>query len=57
MREALPLTGTWDERGAHLETAEFTFGCTSGVLAKCVRWGYRPWLSVGQRSLRERRRG
>src|SRR5262249_16539947 len=22
----------------------FTLGCTSGVIAKCYRWGYRPWL-------------
>ena len=27
------------------------FGCTSGVVAKCVRWGYRPWESVNGTAL------
>jgi hypothetical protein len=24
--------------------APFSFSCTTGVLAKCVLWGYKPWL-------------
>src|SRR5678815_5264127 len=23
----------------------FTLGCTTGVIAKCYRWGYRPWVN------------
>ena len=23
----------------------FTFACTTGVVAKCYRWGYRPWVT------------
>ena len=42
---AIPLTATWDAQGDRVESsALFTFGCTTGVLAKCYRWGYRPWL-------------
>jgi hypothetical protein len=44
---AIPLAGTWDDTGAHTESASmFTFACTSGVLAKCARWGYKPWKTV-----------
>lgn len=53
-RRALPLQGVWDERGArHDSTDRFTFACTAGVLAKCARWGYRPWRSEGGRSLQD----
>jgi hypothetical protein len=45
-RVAIPLAATWDERGDRIEsTSLFTFGCTTGVIAKCYRWGYRPWLT------------
>ncbi|HSK02318.1 MAG TPA: ADYC domain-containing protein [Kofleriaceae bacterium] len=45
-RAAIPLAATWDERGDRLESSSlFTFGCTTGVLAKCYRWGYRPWVT------------
>jgi ADYC domain len=45
-RVAIPLAATWDETGARVEsTTMFTFGCTSGVIAKCYRWGYRPWVT------------
>jgi hypothetical protein len=27
------------------------FGCTSGVVAKCLRWGYKPWKTVAGRAL------
>lgn len=41
---ALPLRGRWDATGAKRDTdTAISLGCTSGVLAKCVRWGYRPW--------------
>jgi ADYC domain/Pentapeptide repeats (8 copies) len=45
-RVAIPLAATWDEHGDRIESSTlFTFGCTTGVLAKCYRWGYRPWLT------------
>ncbi|WP_156427146.1 ADYC domain-containing protein [Leptolyngbya sp. NIES-2104] len=50
--KAIPLSGSWDETGAHLDDGKITFGCTSGALAKCVRWGYKPWKTVQGRSLR-----
>lgn len=52
VRQAIPVSGTWDPSGTHADsTTDFTFGCTSGVIAKCVRWGYRPWQSAGSQSL------
>jgi hypothetical protein len=49
---AIPVSGSWNSTGAHVDDANaFTFGCTSGVIAKCVRWGYRPWKSVNGVSL------
>lgn len=49
---AIPVPGIWSASGAHLDSAtEFTFGCTSGVIAKCVRWGYRPWQRFGTEPL------
>jgi hypothetical protein len=45
-RAAIPLTATWNEHGDRIESSSlFTFGCTTGVIAKCYRWGYRPWLT------------
>src|SRR5689334_19882668 len=45
-RVAIPLAAVWDERGDRIASSSlFTFGCTSGVIAKCYRWGYRPWLT------------
>lgn len=52
--KAIPLTGKWNEAGAHIESEEFvTLGCTNGVLAKCVRFGYRPWKNQGGKALRD----
>jgi ADYC domain-containing protein len=45
-RAAIPLTATWDDHGDRVESStRFTFGCTTGVIAKCYRWGYRPWVT------------
>lgn len=45
-RVAIPLAATWNERGDRIESSSlFTFGCTTGTIAKCYRWGYRPWVS------------
>jgi hypothetical protein len=43
---ALPLAATWDGHGNRIASStQFTFGCTTGVVAKCYRWGYRPWVT------------
>jgi phage-related protein len=44
--KAIPVPGSWTESGAHEADGRITFGCLSGVIAKCVRWGYRPWESA-----------
>ncbi len=39
---AIPIAATFDGTGARVATpGMFTFGCTTGVIAKCYRWGYR----------------
>jgi hypothetical protein len=44
---AIPLKATWNEHGDRVEsTSLFTFGCTTGAIAKCYRWGYRPWVTT-----------
>jgi hypothetical protein len=43
---AIPVATTFDATGARVESSsQFTFGCTAGVIAKCYRWGYRPWVA------------
>ena len=43
---AIPIAAIFDGTGKRVEsTTQFTFGCTAGVIAKCYRWGYRPWLT------------
>jgi hypothetical protein len=43
---AIPLAAIWDEHGDRSESSTmFTLGCTTGVIAKCYRWGYRPWVT------------
>lgn len=45
-RRAIPIGAVFDASGARVESrALFTLACTSGVIAKCYRWGYRPWLA------------
>ena len=40
------VPGRWDARGHHVEDATaITYSCKSGVIAKCVDWGYAPWLT------------
>lgn len=44
---AIPTDGAWDATGAKLHSStHFTFACTSGVMGKCYRWGYRPWVNA-----------
>ena len=43
---AIPMSGTWNAHGDRVESSTlFTFACTTGVIAKCYRWGYRPWVT------------
>ena len=43
---AIPLDAVWNDHGDRTESnTQFTFGCTTGVIAKCYRWGYRPWVT------------
>lgn len=44
--EALPLQGSWDKTGHRISERGLTLACTSGAIAKCVRFGYRPWNSL-----------
>jgi hypothetical protein len=45
-RYAIPLAAEWDEYGNRTDSSGlFTLACTKGVIAKCYRWGYRPWLT------------
>jgi len=48
---ALPLQGSWNSSRNHVDSDAITFACTNGVLAKCVRWGYKPWKTVNGVSL------
>lgn len=42
---AVPLTGLFTSEGKREESpTHFTLACDPGVLAKCYRWGYKPWL-------------
>jgi hypothetical protein len=43
---AIPLKGTWDAARNHHDGDAITFACTNGGLAKCVRFGYKPWKTV-----------
>jgi hypothetical protein len=45
--KALFLEGVWDPQSGWRPSAElFSVSCTNGALAKCVRWGYKPWKTV-----------
>lgn len=48
---AIPLRGRWDDTGRFIADGSITFHCTAGVVAKCIRWGYRPWQSKDGQSL------
>src|SRR5688572_28006344 len=51
-RYATPVYGTWDASGTYVQsTTQFMFACTSGVVAKCLRWGYKPWKTHSGTSL------
>ena len=51
---AIPLSGFWNQTRDHVQADDVvTFACTNSPLAKCVRWGYKPWKTVGGVSLRD----
>ncbi len=42
--QGLFIEGGWDSRGRRVVSpGTVTFACMSGVIAKCVSWGYAPW--------------
>lgn len=43
---AVPIKGVFNSVTGNRtdSTSVFTLGCESGVIAKCYRWGYKPWL-------------
>lgn len=46
---AVPVKGRFDTEGHRFDSASvFTLGCDTGVIAKCYRWGYKPWLDGSQ---------
>jgi len=51
--KAMPLKGSWDERGNYINSDVITFGCTGGNVTKCARFGYKPWKTVNGKSLRD----
>jgi hypothetical protein len=52
---AVPITGIFDNKGARDDSNPnlFTFGCENGVIAKCYRWGYRPWVVNPANNMKE----
>ena len=53
--KALAVEGGWGTQGAYVAPAGrysfSTFSCLSGVVAKCLRFGYRPWEGGNQGEL------
>lgn len=43
---AFPLKGQWDKSGHRITETGLTLACTDGALAKCVRFGYKPWRTL-----------
>jgi hypothetical protein len=45
---AIPMQNYWDEvTGDRIDDpGVVTFACTSGVIAHCAQWGYRPWAEA-----------
>lgn len=48
---ALAVPGYWEAGKWRADNRFFTLSCLSGVVAKCVLWGYAPWKEAGGRSL------
>jgi hypothetical protein len=40
------VPGRWDAQATHIDDPDVvTYSCMDGVIAKCVNWGYAPWLT------------
>jgi hypothetical protein len=40
------VAGRWDAKANYVpDPATVTYSCMDGVIAKCVNWGYAPWLT------------
>ncbi|WNG41617.1 hypothetical protein F0U61_54015 [Archangium violaceum] len=51
---ALPVSGVWDASGAHHDVpGKLTLACETGVISKCISWGYKPWARRNGLSLAE----
>lgn len=51
---AVAVSGVWDASGARQDVpGRFTFACENGAIAKCIRWGYKPWASRDGKPLTE----
>ena len=45
--KAFAIAGLWSKSGGRsMPHGQFTFACTAGTIAKCTRWGYRPFGSA-----------
>jgi hypothetical protein len=45
-QHGLFVAGRWDAQAAHVADPDVvTYSCMDGVIAKCVSWGYAPWLT------------
>lgn len=44
-RAVVPVGGSWSQSGEPQSgrSDAITFACTSGAIAKCIRFGYKPW--------------
>lgn len=46
-RWAFPLRGQWDRNGRRISDNGFTLTCAADAQGKCVRFGYKPWKTIG----------
>lgn len=52
--KAIALPGSWDSAGSYRSgESQVTFSCLNGAIAKCVRFGYKPWKTVNEHSLQD----
>lgn len=52
--KAIALQGSWNKAGAYQRSKNLvSFSCLNGALAKCVRFGYKPWKTVDGKSLED----
>jgi hypothetical protein len=48
---SFPLSGQWNSEGERVSEKGLTLTCASDALGKCVRFGYKPWKTVGSIAL------